>query len=73
MGGRAPVRAVLDMGRFVATRRHTVITAFSLRLIAAGTPKTVALTACLRTLLTIRTAMRRTNTTWRQIAQPENA
>jgi len=71
-GGRAPVRAVLDMGTLVATRRHTVSKAFSLRLIAAGTPTKVALTACMRTLLTILNAMMRTNTR-RQIAQPENA
>ena len=72
-GGRAPVRAVLDMGALVAARRHTGINAFSLRLIAAGKPKNVALTACMRTRLTILNAMMRTNTTWPQIDQPENA
>ena len=60
-GGRAPVRAVLDMGALVATRRHMVINAFYLRLIAAGKPKKVALIACMRTLLTILNAMMRTN------------
>ena len=72
-GGRAPVGAVLSMGALVAARRTTVIHAFYLRLLAAGTPKNVALTACRRTLLTILTAMMRTNTTWQQIDQPENA
>ena len=72
-GGRAPVRAVLYMGALVAARRNTVIKAFYLRLVAAGKPKKVALTACMRKLLTILNAMMRTNTTWRQIAQPENA
>jgi transposase len=42
-------------------------------LIAAGKPKKVALTACMRKLLTILNAMMRTNTTWQQIGQPENA
>ena len=72
-GGRAPVRAVLYMGALVAARRNTVIKAFYLRLIAAGKPKKVALTACMRKLLTILNAMMRTNTTWLQIAPPENA
>ena len=72
-GGRAPVRAVLDMGALVATRRNTVINAFSLRLLAAGTPKKVARTACMRTLLTILNAMMRANTTWQPIDQFENA
>ncbi len=72
-GGRAPVRAVLYMGALVAARRNTVINAFYLRLIAAGKPKKVALTACMRKLLTILNAMMRTNTTWQQIDQPENA
>ena len=72
-GGRAPVRAVLYMGALVATRRNSVIRVFYLRLVAAGKPKKVALIACMRKLLTILNAMMRTNTTWRQIDQPENA
>jgi transposase len=72
-GGRAPVRAVLYMGALVAARRNTVIRAFYLRLIAAGKPKKVALTACMRKLLTILNAMMRTNTAWQQITQPDIA
>ena len=68
-GGRAPVRAALYRGALVATRRTPVIRAFYHRLVAAGTPKTLALTACMRKLLTILNAMMRTNTTWRQINQ----
>jgi transposase len=68
-GGRAPVRAALYMGALVATRRNPVIRAFYHRLVAAGKPKKVALTACMRKLLTILNAMMRTNTTWRQISQ----
>jgi transposase len=72
-GGRAPVRAVLYMGALVATRRNAVIRIFYLRLVAAGKPKTVALIACMRKLLTILNAMMRTHTTWQQIDQPANA
>jgi transposase len=38
--------------------------------IAAGKPKKIALTACMREWLTIINAMMRTNTTWRQLDQP---
>lgn len=72
-GGRAPVRAVRYMGALVAARRNVVIRAFYHRLIAAGKPKTVALTACMRKLLTILNAMMRTHTAWQQITQPEIA
>jgi transposase len=68
--GRAPVRAALYMGALVATRRDVVVRAFYRRLIAAGKPKKVALTACMRKLLTILNAMMRTHTTWRQLNQP---
>jgi transposase len=69
-GGRAPVRAALYMGALVATSRNAVIRVFYRRLIAAGKPKKVALTACMRKLLTILNAMMRTNTTWRQLNPP---
>ncbi len=72
-GGRAPVRAVLYMGALVAARRNVVIRACYLRLIAAGTPKKVALVACMRTLLTILNAMTRTHTTWQHVRQLESA
>jgi transposase len=72
-GGRAPVRAVLYMGALVATRRNPVLRAFYRRLVEAGKPKKVALIACMRKLLTIVNAMMRTNTTWQQIGEPENA
>ena len=68
-GGRAPVRAALYMGALVATRRNPVIRAFYHRLVAAGKPKKLALTACMRKLLTILNAMMRSKTTWRQISQ----
>ena len=63
-GGRAPVRASLYMSALVASRRNPVIRAFYLRLLAAGKPRKVALTACMRKLLTILNAMARTQTPW---------
>jgi len=42
-----------------------VIRAFYQRLRAAGKPKTVALVACMRKLLTILNAMARSGTAWR--------
>jgi transposase len=71
-GGRASVRAVLDMGALVAARRNPVLGAFYLRLVAAGKPKKVALIACMRKLLTILNAMMRTNTVWNHISQLES-
>lgn len=69
-GGRAPVRAALYMAALVATRRNPVISAFYQRLLRAGKPKKLALTACMRKLLTILNAMMRTNTPWRPLADP---
>ncbi len=63
-GGRAPVRAVLDIAALVATKRNAVIRAFYQRLLAAGKPKKLALVACMRKLLTILNTMVRTNTLW---------
>lgn len=64
-GGQAPVRAVLYMAALAASRRNPVIRAFYQRLVAAGKPKKLALTACMRKLLTILNAMARNNTPWR--------
>lgn len=64
-GGRSKVRAALYMAALVATRYNPVIQAFYHRLVAAGKPKKVALTACMRKLLTILNAMMRHQTPWR--------
>jgi transposase len=66
-GGRARVRAVLYMGALVATRHNPVIKAFYERLLAAGKEKKVALTACMRKLLTILNAMIRDQVKWQEI------
>lgn len=63
-GGRAPVRAALYMAALVASRRNPVIRAFYERLRAAGKPAKVALTACMRKLLTILNAIARSGTPW---------
>ena len=72
-GGRASVRAVLYMAALVATKRNAVIRAFYLRLVAAGKPKKLALTACMRKLLTILNAMARSNTPWHAPEVPTSA
>jgi transposase len=64
VGGRASVRAVLYMAALVATQHNAVIRTFYQRLLAAGKPKKLALTACMRKLLTILNAMAKTNTRW---------
>ena len=56
-GGRPQVRKVLFMAAMVATRYNPVIKVFYDRLVAAGKPKKLAITACARTLLTILNAM----------------
>lgn len=63
-GGRAQVRAALWMGTLVAVRHNPVIRAFYGRLLAAGKPKKVALTACMHKLLTILNALLRHRTPW---------
>lgn len=56
-GGRPQVRKVLFMAAMVATRYNPVIKTFYDRLVAAGKPKKLAITACARKLLTIINAM----------------
>jgi transposase len=63
-GGRAKVRCVLYMAALVASRRNPVLKAFYQRLLSAGKPKKLALTAVMRKLLTILNAMVRDNTRW---------
>lgn len=63
-GGRVQVRSALYMGALVATRHNPTIRAFYQRLLGAGKPKKVALTACMRKLLTILNAMARSSSHW---------
>lgn len=71
-GGRADVRAVLYMGALAAKRFNPVIKAFYERLIKAGKLPKVALTACMRKLLTILNAMIKNKQKWHD-AQPQIA
>ena len=63
-GGRSIVRSTLHMAMLSAVRYNPVIKAFYDRLIAAGKPKKVALTACSHKLLRILNAMARTGQPW---------
>jgi transposase len=69
-GGRASVRAALYMAALVATRRNPVIRTFYQRLCQAGKAKKLALTACMRKLLTILNAMVKSRTPWRHAMKP---
>ncbi|MBK8904022.1 MAG: IS110 family transposase [Anaerolineaceae bacterium] len=66
-GGRADVRSVLYMAALSGIRYNPVLKAFYNRLIAKGKLPKVALTACMRKLLTILNAIIRDEATW-QIA-----
>jgi transposase len=64
MGGRAHIRRVLYMATLTAITHNPVIRAFHQRLVAAGRPGKVALTAAMRKLLTILNAMLRDRRPW---------
>ena len=68
-GGRAPLRTTLYMATLVATRHNPVLRDFYQRLCAAGKPKKVALTACLRKLLVILNSMVKHRRTWNPVGQ----
>ena len=63
-GGRGRVRAALYMGALVASRYNPVIRDFYQRLLAAGKPKKLALTACMRKLLVILNSMLKHRSPW---------
>jgi transposase len=63
-GGRAHVRATLYRSTLVAIRSNPGLTAFYKRLCTAGKAKKVALTACMRKLLTILTALAKHQKPW---------
>jgi transposase len=56
-GGRLAARSALYMATLVATRFNPTIRAFYTRLLASKKPKALALTACMRKLLTILNAI----------------
>ena len=63
-GGRAAIRAVLYMATLSATQCNPVIKAFYRKLVAQGKHKKVALTACMRKLITILNTMVKNKTQW---------
>lgn len=63
-GGRASVRTALYMAALSARRHNPTIRAFYEQLVGRGKPKLVALTACMRKLLTILNAMAREGAVW---------
>jgi len=63
-GGRPAVRQALYMAALVASRRNPVIREFYQRLLQAGKPPKVALTACMRKILVILNAMLKNGTYW---------
>jgi transposase len=63
-GGRSIVRSALYMATLSAVRYNPVIKAFYDRLLAAGKPKKVAMTACSHKMLRILNAMARTGQPW---------
>lgn len=69
-GGRAGVRSVLYMATLAATRCNSVIRSFYHRLCIAGKTKKVALTACMRKLLTILNTMLRYHAPWSPFKNP---
>lgn len=64
-GGRASVRHVLYMATLAAIRHNPVIAAFYQRLVTAGRPGKLALTAAMRKLLVILNAILRDERPWR--------
>ena len=69
-GGRRRVRTALYMATLVAARHNPVIRCFYERLCTAGKAKKVALTACMRKLLTILNAMAKHNAPWSSATAP---
>jgi len=63
-GGREQIRSVLYMAALSSSRCNPVISSFYNRLIKAGKPAKVALTACMRKLLTILNAMVKHGSSW---------
>lgn len=63
-GGRADARTALYMAALVGSRHNPVLRPFYQRLRAAGKPAKVALTACMRKLLTILNVMLREGRAW---------
>jgi transposase len=69
-GGRSGVRNVLYMAALSASRYNPVLRAFYQQMIQRGKEKKVALTACMRKLLTFLNAMIRDSKSWTPVFKP---
>ena len=67
-GGRATVRTVLYMAMLTSIQHNPVIRSFYERLVKMGKHKKVALTACIRKMITILNAMVRDGLSWKETA-----
>ena len=67
-GGRSHVRAALYMGTVSAIKFNPAIRSFYKRLVDAGKAKKLAITACMRKLLTILNTMMKNKATWIEVA-----
>jgi transposase len=63
-GGRAPIRTVLYMAMLSAIQHNPVIKQFYQHLVAQGKNKKVAITACMRKMMTIINTMVRNDQEW---------
>jgi len=63
-GGRAPIRTVLYMAMLCGIQYNPVMKQFYDKLVAQGKHKKVAITACMRKMVTILNAMVRDNREW---------
>jgi transposase len=72
-GGRAHLRSVLYMAALTASRHNPVIKEFYERLCAKEKPFKVAITACMRKLLSIINVMVRDSTCWKSKEEPVSA
>jgi len=66
-GGRAPIRTVLYMAMMSAIQHNPIMKQFYNKLVAQGKHKKVALTACMRKMMTILNAMIRDNQEWQMV------
>ncbi len=66
-GGRAPIRTMLYMAMLCAIQHNPVMKMFFNRLVAQGKHKKVAITACMRKMMTILNAMVRDNREWQAV------
>lgn len=64
-GGRSGIRTALHMATLSSTRHNPAINEFYERPVSVGKPKKVALTACMRKLLTILAAILKNGSPWR--------